>query len=175
MPMQNASVSDVFRNICPWTKTCECSPTSTTKHTFLTSECLTAPRNSTRSCSIYFSRICSKSTRLGPSPAFEIRRDVEDDGGDEGRTDDKANFFMLRADSWYDGGQKIHAFSIDKTAHDHDCGYIGEIERLKHDKLWLNDSHLSQIQLENSSLTYWTSDLAPQDREWIVLVPLHSE
>ena len=85
MAMQNASVNDVLRKMWPFTSTYAGAPgvrracqrlqpggartrPAAANRTSRTSECFTAPMSSTRSCSWYFSRICSRSMRLGPSP-----------------------------------------------------------------------------------------------------------
>lgn len=56
--IQNASVKLVFKKIFPWI------------NTFLTWWCFIDPNNITRSCNKCFSRICSNSILLGPSPPF---------------------------------------------------------------------------------------------------------
>lgn len=61
MAIQKASVKEVFKKIWPLTRTSRTSCEAT------------APTNSTLPCKKCFSRICSKSTRFGPSPAITNR------------------------------------------------------------------------------------------------------
>ena len=144
MAMQNASVSDVFKKIWPFTRTCTLCACmclcdlglggvylgrGRRRRTLRTSECFTAPISSTRSWSWCFSRICSKSIRLGPSPpAAHTQTDERSVSrttlvGREcavQRTDEKVDVLEALAHLGDDADEQVDALAVHQATQDDD-------------------------------------------------------
>ena len=99
------------------------------RRTLRTSECFTAPISSTRSWSWCFSRICSKSIRLGPSPpAAHAQTDERSVSrttlvGREcaiQRTDEKVDVLEALAHLGDDADEQVDALAVHQATQDDD-------------------------------------------------------